>query len=113
RNRAQFWILPQQRLRRLHSRTGEHAFELQCIHCRFGLEVIVGNDISLFRSTRNVLDLLLPLLQLGLFLKVVVAVVAIVTLKPLFVVASVHAYVTDRFGDMLPWFEGTSDDRLI
>ena len=67
----------------------EHLFQLQRIYRCLPLVVIISHNKRFLRLVSNVRDLLFPSLEFLGLVKIVVAVIAIVSLEPLFVVSPV------------------------
>ncbi len=78
-----------------HASAAQHAFELQSVDSSFPFEVIIGDDKCFLRFGGHGLDSPRPLLQLRASVEVVVAIVARIAVKPLFVVASMQADIAN------------------
>ena len=78
----------------------QHALELKRIYRGLAFEVVVGDNKSLLGLGRNDLNAVLPFLQLGASVKIVVAIAARIAVEPLFVVSTVQADVANGRGDL-------------
>jgi hypothetical protein len=80
---------------RFHSFARKHVLSLQRIYGRLAFEMIVADNESFLGLLADVRDPFFPALEFFRLVQIVVTVIAVVGLKPLFVVASMQAHVTD------------------
>src|SRR2546427_3720126 len=105
--------MPDQCLRRRNLLAAERMLELQRVHRRLRLEMIVGDYVGRLGLARDYLNFLFPFLQLRRLIQIVVAVVPIVAVEPLIVVAAMKAHVPNTRCYVLSWRERVPEQRLI